>query len=538
MLLKRSRSLILATVGISFFTFMTLFIRQTLIFEGETAKEFHNYQQRLVAQDAEGRSAADLASHSEPGMPTAQLPSGQNAADDGPPLEELLPGGIPLSDFPEESADNNLSDTAASGATNATATTPKGIRNSLSAESATGQATARPAHHLGDPDRRAEFRVAMLIAFVGLGVGMGCAAAGFISGDRIELGLVPFGAILIVLLTAALAWVVPHPWGTRIGLVAVGSGAGLYIVPLYTLLQHRAPKNSKGSLVALSNFLNVTGGLIAVAVFFFITFALQSLFGLSLSSRDIELNPDKLHDYVLQLQRQMQIPRLLFLSGSLITLVMLYLLCRQRPDFLVRALSWFRTPGRRHLHTAGMKHLPSDGRLILATNCHATTQWINVSSAIDRSTRFLRPDGEPGATQVDDGLLEWLGRRLGVLVGPSANASAMITNTADWNRMLDLGVKTLEEGNVIGLALDRAAPGGLQEKLLRQLQERRQPDPAGLLRLDDWKHRQPAETEFAESPPPARRRPAVVIGQPLMLGASLDQIRQAIEALAAHTAEK
>ena len=80
----------------------------------------------------------------------------------------------------------------------------------------------------------------MLIAFVGLGVGMGCAAAGFISGDRIELGLVPFGAILIVLLTAALAWVVPHPWGTRIGLVAVGSGAGLYIVPLYTLLQHRA----------------------------------------------------------------------------------------------------------------------------------------------------------------------------------------------------------------------------------------------------------------------------------------------------------
>ncbi len=464
-LLKRSRSLILATVGISFFTFMTLFIRQTLIFEGETAKEFHNYQQKLVAQDAEGRSAADLASHSEPGMPTAQLPSGQNAADDGPPLEELLPGGIPLSDFPEESADNNLSDTAASGATNATATTPKGIRNSLSAESATGQATARPAHHLGDPDRRAEFRVAMLIAFVGLGVGMGCAAAGFISGDRIELGLVPFGAILIVLLTAALAWVVPHPWGTRIGLVAVGSGAGLYIVPLYTLLQHRAPKNSKGSLVALSNFLNVTGGLIAVAVFFFITFALQSLFGLSLSSRDIELNPDKLHDYVLQLQRQMQIPRLLFLSGSLITLVMLYLLCRQRPDFLVRALSWFRTPGRRHLHTAGMKHLPSDGRLILATNCHATTQWINVSSAIDRSTRFLRPDGEPGATQVDDGLLEWLGRRLGVLVGPSANASAMITNTADWNRMLDLGVKTLEEGNVIGLALDQSRAGRLARKV-------------------------------------------------------------------------
>jgi acyl-[acyl-carrier-protein]-phospholipid O-acyltransferase/long-chain-fatty-acid--[acyl-carrier-protein] ligase len=481
-LLKRSRSLILATVGISFFTFMTLFIRQTLIFEGETAKEFHNYQQKLAGS------------------------------------------------------------------------------------------TAPAPHHLGSPDRRAEFRVAMLIAFVGLGVGMGCAAAGFISGDRIELGLVPCGAMLIVLLTAALAWVVPHPWGTRIGLVAVGSGAGLYIVPLYTLLQHRAPKNSKGSLVALSNFLNVTGGLIAVAVFFFITFALQSLFGLSLSSRDIELNRDKLHDYVLQLQTQMQIPRLLFLSGSLITLVMLYLLCRQRPDFLIRALSWFRTPGRRHLHTAGMKHLPSDGRLILATNCHATTQWVNVNSAIDRNTRFLRPDA-PGATDVDDPLLEWLGRRLGVLVGPAASASAKTASlsenrrglahfampgeqhvpvplsadgsrkgsndTAEWNRMVDLGVKTLEEGNVIGLALDNAEPDGLPEKLLRELQERAaSPILPVYCGWTTSKHRQPAESEFTESSTPARRRPAVVIGQPLMLGASLDQIRQAIESLASHTAEK
>ena len=59
---------------------MTLFIRQTLIFEGETAKEFHNYQQKLVAQDAEGRSAADLASHSEPRHADgAVCPSGQNS---------------------------------------------------------------------------------------------------------------------------------------------------------------------------------------------------------------------------------------------------------------------------------------------------------------------------------------------------------------------------------------------------------------------------------------------------------------------------
>ncbi len=37
--LRHSRSLVLATVGIAFFTFMTLYMRQSLIFEGELAKE-------------------------------------------------------------------------------------------------------------------------------------------------------------------------------------------------------------------------------------------------------------------------------------------------------------------------------------------------------------------------------------------------------------------------------------------------------------------------------------------------------------------
>ena len=76
---------------------------------------------------------------------------------------------------------------------------------------------------------------------------------------------------MIVLFTAVLAYVTAAPWSPRAALwiirgtlVAVGIGAGLYIVPLYTLLQHRAPKESKGNLVALSNFLNVTGGLVAV----------------------------------------------------------------------------------------------------------------------------------------------------------------------------------------------------------------------------------------------------------------------------------
>ncbi len=57
---------------------------------------------------------------------------------------------------------------------------------------------------------------------------------------------------------------------------------------MYTLLQHRAPKESKGSMVATSNFLNVTGGLVAIVVFYFVTYALQTVFGLTLTSADAE----------------------------------------------------------------------------------------------------------------------------------------------------------------------------------------------------------------------------------------------------------
>src|SRR4029077_2040533 len=49
------------------------------------------------------------------------------------------------------------------------------------------------------------------------------------------------------------------------------------MVPLYTLLQHRAPKASKGDLVATSNFINVTGAMAASLLFFLLVAAARLL---------------------------------------------------------------------------------------------------------------------------------------------------------------------------------------------------------------------------------------------------------------------
>ncbi len=91
-----------------------------------------------------------------------------------------------------------------------------------------------------------ELQVSLLIALVGFGVGLGSVCAGYLSGDRVELGLVPVGGTVLVLLFVLVA-VLMRSAAVLTGLLfLVGIAAGLYIVPLYTLMQHRAPKETEG----------------------------------------------------------------------------------------------------------------------------------------------------------------------------------------------------------------------------------------------------------------------------------------------------
>jgi MFS family permease len=113
-----------------------------------------------------------------------------------------------------------------------------------------------------------EAKTSVIVGMVALGIGLGSPLVGYLSGKKIELGLVPVGALgmIAVTVTAALAL------GSLPALVAcivlIGFFTGFYIVPLFTLLQHRAPKTSKGDSIATSNFINVTGAIAASLVFF------------------------------------------------------------------------------------------------------------------------------------------------------------------------------------------------------------------------------------------------------------------------------
>ncbi|MEX2186358.1 MAG: MFS transporter [Pirellulales bacterium] len=397
---RRSRPLILAVVGIAFFTSMVLYLRQTLLYEGETAKDL---------QAARSRESREVLEKEK-----------RRIGEDG---EHAPPGATQTATF---------------------------VPNASEAQ-------------------QAEMRVAMLVAFIGLGVGIGSWLAGYLSGAKIELGLVPIGGVFIAASASALAAVTNDggsTWPTVTCLILVGMAAGLYIVPLYTLLQDRAPKQSKGSLVATSNFLNSTAGLAAVAVFLLVTTVFESGMRVSRGILDTLGSNAAMID---GLQRKMFIPRLLFLTAAITTIAMLVYLRRQIPDFFLRSVAWMRSYGRVKLSLHQVHNLPGVGPVILLTNAGSLREALHVVSATDRACKFIvvEPvadvDDEPGQR-----ITRFFARRAGyvTMAADRANATA-------WNALRTESLRALAGENILAIAaggdVDRSAVEDFVDALRREV---------------------------------------------------------------------
>jgi len=108
-----------------------------------------------------------------------------------------------------------------------------------------------------------DIHVGLLIAFLGIGIGIGTVAAGWLSGDRVELGLVPAGAAGVGMFLVLL-YMVPHVYpAVGLLLLALGISSGFFIVPLDAHLQARSGEEEKGTLIGSSNFFNMGGVILA-----------------------------------------------------------------------------------------------------------------------------------------------------------------------------------------------------------------------------------------------------------------------------------
>jgi acyl-[acyl-carrier-protein]-phospholipid O-acyltransferase/long-chain-fatty-acid--[acyl-carrier-protein] ligase len=82
-------------------------------------------------------------------------------------------------------------------------------------------------------------RTGLLVTALAVGIGIGSITAGWLSGDTVEIGLIPLGAALLG--AAAILLGFAHSFAfSAVWLAAAGFAGGLFIVPLNAFLQEHA----------------------------------------------------------------------------------------------------------------------------------------------------------------------------------------------------------------------------------------------------------------------------------------------------------
>jgi MFS family permease len=440
--------------------------------------------------------------------------------------------------------------------------------------------------------RWTELHTSIVVGVVALGVGLGSPLAGFLSGGKIELGLVPLGAVGMIVSLFLAAFTLNQEAGLIACLAAIGFFTGFYIVPMFTLLQHRAPKTSKGDLLASSNFVNVVGAITASILFKVLVLAAGwagiialvpqeerargrlvdlkyeegrpsevevetadgKIFRRTTHQRQID-EKEVVDRLILEVEESPEIgsevvvmryeitraghkvvylriqpasaaiipvfnkeglPTYLFLSAALMTLGILVLLCRQLPDFFVRALLWLRSYGRYHLKVIGVNNLPTEGPVILATNCDRFDDCMQVLAATDRYTRFILVDNP--ADKAPRPLLRFLAKQTGMVVLPARSASP-----AAWDMALAVTLKELGRGNMVGVTVDGELASADTQKFLE--------DVHGLTPTTIVPVYCGTAAHLANGPVSAVRRVRVVIGHPMSPSTSFADARREIAML-------
>src|SRR5215467_4043713 len=204
-----------------------------------------------------------------------------------------------------------------------------------------------------------ETSVAVLTAFAAIGIGVGSIAAGRLSGDKVELGLAPIGAIGMGVFAIALARSGGSFALAAINLTIVGFFGGLFAVPLNALLQQRAGTQEKGRLMATNNFLNMLAIMLASAA-------------LSLLSDQLRLSPVRI----------LQVFGLLTLLSSIYVLSVV-------PEFLIRFSLWLFTHTIYRVEIVGQENVPARGPALLVCNHMSHVDGFLVGACVQRFIRFL-----------------------------------------------------------------------------------------------------------------------------------------------------
>ena len=214
----------------------------------------------------------------------------------------------------------------------------------------------------------------MLLGF-SIGVGTGSLMCERLSGRRLEIGLVPLGSLGLTAFgidlffatpahpaTTTLDWLAflksPGGWHILADMTLIGVFGGLYIVPLFALMQKRAPRELMSRIVSANSVWNALFMVVAAGFG-----ALLVLLGVT-------------------------IPWLLLVAAIMNFAITTFIYARV-PEFLLRFLAWVIARVIYRLRITGLDHVPGSGAALVVCNHVSFADALVLSAAIHRPMRFV-----------------------------------------------------------------------------------------------------------------------------------------------------
>ncbi len=213
---------------------------------------------------------------------------------------------------------------------------------------------AKDVLHISDPATAIYLQSA-----TGIGIGLGSFAAGYLSGGKIETGLIPLGAVGLTVCAALLGMTGLTFDEVAVGLAALGFFGGFFIVPISAMLQHRPALEQKGGILAAANLISWIGIFLVSGVFYLLTSVLK------LTAPEIFL--------------------LIAIATLGATIYLLVLL----PDALLRFVLWCVTNSIYKIRIIGRDNIPAKGGALFVCNHLSFADALLLIASTDRPIRFL-----------------------------------------------------------------------------------------------------------------------------------------------------
>jgi len=208
-----------------------------------------------------------------------------------------------------------------------------------------------------------KLQIGYLNVALAMGIGLGSVAAGYLSGGKIEYGLVPLGGVGMAIACATLAVPGLGLSGALVRLAFLGFAGGFFIVPISALLQHRPPKEKKGEVLAAANLLSFVGSFLVWPVHYLLA--------------------DVAHCNPLQI----------FLFGAIATFIGGIYATWLLPDSLLRFVLWVATHTIYRIKVLGRDNIPERGGALFICNHLSHIDALLLMSSTDRKVRFLMYKG-------------------------------------------------------------------------------------------------------------------------------------------------